>query len=94
MGRSVNQSGCIFLKISPLHVGRCGHICNASYAVNRDARGLHIGERLVKDCLEQGKAHGFGVLQFNAVVATNLHARHLYERLDFIQLAPYREAFV
>ena len=85
--KSINAvNGCIFLKISPLHVGRCGHICNASYAVNRDARGLHIGERLVKDCLEQGKAHGFGVLQFNAVVATNLHARHLYERLDFIQL--------
>ena len=72
--------------LHPNNVGRCGHICNASYAVDRDTRGLHIGERLVKDCLEQGKAHGFGVLQFNAVVATNLHARHLYERLDFVQL--------
>ena len=72
--------------LHPNNVGRCGHICNASYAVDRDARGMHIGERLVKDCLEQGKAQGFGVLQFNAVVATNLHARHLYERLDFVQL--------
>ena len=72
--------------LHPNNIGRCRHICNASYAVDRDARGLHIGEKLVKDCLEQGKLHGFGVLQFNAVVASNTHARHLYERLGFIQL--------
>lgn len=72
--------------LHPNNVGRCGHICNASYAVDRDARGLHIGEKLVKDCLVQGKAHGYGVLQFNAVVASNTHARHLYERLGFTQL--------
>ena len=72
--------------LHPNNIGRCGHICNASYAVDRDARGLHIGEKLVKDCLEQGKQHGFGVLQFNAVVASNIHARHLYERLGFVQL--------
>ena len=72
--------------LHPNNVGRCGHICNASYAVRRDARGLHIGEKLVTDCLAQGKAHGFKVLQFNAVVACNIHARHLYERLGFVQL--------
>lgn len=72
--------------LHPNNVGRCGHICNASYAVDRDARGLHIGEKLVKDCLVKGKAHGYGVLQFNAVVASNTHARHLYERLGFTQL--------
>ena len=32
-----------------------GHICNASYAVERTARGLHIGEKLVSDCLKQGR---------------------------------------
>lgn len=72
--------------LHPNNVGRCGHICNASYAVSKDARGLHIGEKLVSDCLMQGREHGFRVLQFNAVVATNIHARHLYERLGFTQL--------
>jgi L-amino acid N-acyltransferase YncA len=72
--------------LHPNNIGRCGHICNASYAVAAASRGLHIGESLVKDCLEQGKVHGFRVLQFNAVVATNTHARHLYERLGFKQL--------
>ena len=72
--------------LHPNNVGRCGHICNASYAVERAARGLHAGGALVSDCLRQGRAHGFRVLQFNAVVASNTHARHLYERLGFIQL--------
>ena len=79
--------------LHPNNVGRCGHICNASYAVSRDSRGLHIGEQLVKDCLIQGKEHGYGVLQFNAVVATNVHARHLYERLGFIQLGTIPKGF-
>ncbi len=72
--------------LHPNNVGRCGHICNASYAVSRDARGRHIGEQLVIDCLEKGKMLGFRVLQFNAVVESNSHARHLYERLGFKQL--------
>ena len=72
--------------LHPNNVGRCGHICNASYAVNSKCRGQHIGEQLVKDCLEKAKEIGFRVLQFNAVVESNTHARHLYERLGFNQL--------
>lgn len=72
--------------LHPNNVGRCGHIANASYAVSSENRGLHIGEKLVRDCIAQAKAHGFGILQFNAVVATNIHARHLYERIGFKQL--------
>ena len=72
--------------LHPNNVGRCGHICNASYAVSSDARGRHIGEMLVKDCLRMGHELGFRVLQFNAVVESNVHARHLYERLGFVQL--------
>lgn len=79
--------------LHPNNVGRCGHICNASYAVSSGSRGLHIGEKLVADCLIQGKRHGFDILQFNAVVATNIHARHLYERLGFIQLGTIPRGF-
>ncbi len=76
--------GCYILH--PNNVGRCGHIANASYAVASEYRGLHIGEKLVADCLVQGKRNGFRILQFNAVVASNIHARHLYERLGFTGL--------
>ena len=79
--------------LHPNNIGRCGHICNASYAVSRDSRGLHIGEKLVSDCLKQGAVHGFKILQFNAVVATNIHARHLYERLGFVQLGVIPKGF-
>lgn len=79
--------------LHPNNVGRCGHICNASYAVSSECRGMHIGEKLVLDCLVQGKKHGFGVLQFNAVVKTNTHARHLYERLGFVQLGTIPKGF-
>lgn len=72
--------------LHPNNVGRCSHICNASYAVSLNSRGLHIGEKLVCDSLIQGKKYNFRILQFNAVVASNLSARHLYEKLGFIQL--------
>lgn len=72
--------------LHPNNVGRCGHICNASYAVRSDVRGLHIGEKLAADCLCQAERYGYKILQFNAVVASNIHARHLYERLGFVLL--------
>ena len=69
--------------LHPNNIGRCGHICNASYAVDHDSRGRHVGEKLVLDSLAQGKRLGFRLMQFNAVVASNVHARHLYERVGF-----------
>ena len=72
--------------LHPNNVGRCGHIANTSYAVSSDSRGKGVGRALVVDSLARGREHGFRILQFNAVVATNASARHLYESLDFVQL--------
>ncbi len=72
--------------LHPNNVGRCGHICNASYAVRADLRGRHIGELLVKHCMAKAKELGFGILQFNAVVRTNENALKLYKKLGFTQL--------
>ena len=41
--------------LHPNNVGRCGHICNASYAVSSSCRGQHIGEKLVLDCIQKEK---------------------------------------
>lgn len=79
--------------LHPNNVGRCGHICNTSYAVCSKSRGQHIGEQLVLDSLYQAKKHGFLLLQFNAVVESNTHARHLYERLGFVPLGTIRNGF-
>ncbi len=79
--------------LHPNNVGRCGHICNASYAVSAKRRGQHIGEKLVMDCIAQAKKIGFSILQFNAVVESNIHARHLYERIGFTQLGVIPNGF-
>lgn len=79
--------------LHPNNIGRCSHICNASYAVDSKSRGQHIGEQLVLDSLEQAKKHNFKILQFNAVVETNIHARNLYQRLGFIQLGTIPNGF-
>ena len=72
--------------LHPNNVGRCGHICNTSYAVKSGLRGRHIGEKLVRHSMEQGKTLGYRILQFNAVVATNANALHLYKKLGFTRL--------
>ena len=77
----------------PNNVGRCGHICNASYAVRSDMRGKHIGEALVSDCIKKAAEIGFGILQFNAVVATNKAALSLYKKLGFVQLGTIPNGF-
>ena len=79
--------------LHPNNVGRCGHIANASYAVSAQFRGLHIGEKLVSDCIFRAHQCGFKILQFNAVVESNVHARHLYERLGFKQLGTIPNGF-
>lgn len=80
--------------LHPNNVGRCGHICNASYAVTSELRGQHIGEQLVKDCMKTAKALGYRILQFNAVVKSNHAALHLYEKLGFQQLGTIPGGFL
>ncbi len=69
------------------------HICNTSYAISSEYRGQHIGEQLVLDSLCPAKKHEFVILQLNAVVESNTHARHLYERLGFVQLGTIPNGF-
>lgn len=80
--------------LHPNNVGRCGHICNASYAVSSSARGKGVGRKLVSDCLKRAKKYGFKILQFNAVVRTNKPARKLYESLGFVGLGVIPKGFL
>ena len=80
--------------LHPNNVGRCGHISNASFAVRRDARGKGIGDTLVRDCLARARELGFTLMQFNAVVAANAPALHLYEKLGFIRLGVIPRGFL
>ena len=80
--------------LHPNNIGRCGHICNASYAVAQNMRGMHIGEQLVKHCIQKAKEKNYKILQFNAVVSTNLRALKLYKKLGFVQLGTIPNGFL
>jgi L-amino acid N-acyltransferase YncA len=80
--------------LHPNNIGRCGHIANASYAVDAGLRGKGVGRSLVQDCMIQARKLGFRILQFNAVVATNLGAIHLYEKLGFHRLGTIEQGFL
>lgn len=80
--------------LHPNNVGRCGHLCNASYAVGSAFRGHGIGEALVRHSIEKGKTLGFRILQFNAVVASNKPALALYEKLGFTRLGVIPDGFL
>lgn len=79
--------------LHPNNIGRCGHLANASYAVRSSARGKKIGEKLVVHSLNKARELGFGVLQFNAVVKSNLGAIRLYEKLGFVSLGEIPNGF-
>uniref|UniRef100_A9A737 GCN5-related N-acetyltransferase n=1 Tax=Methanococcus maripaludis (strain C6 / ATCC BAA-1332) TaxID=444158 RepID=A9A737_METM6 len=72
--------------LHPNNIGRCGHIANSSYAVKLGQRGKSIGKKLVEHSLKIAKEKGYRILQFNAVVASNEVALHLYNKLGFNQL--------
>lgn len=61
--------------LHPNNVGRCGHICNASYAVKSIQRGKHIGEILVTDCLK--KQRKSVTVYFNLMLLSQLINMHL-----------------
>jgi len=79
--------------LHPNNIGRCGHICNASYAVSSAMRGKGIGRALVTHCLAKAKELGFSILQFNAVVASNTAALSLYKKLGFVRLGTIPRGF-
>lgn len=80
--------------LKPNSIGRCGHICNASYAVKKSIRGHGIGEKLVIHSMKKAKELSFKILQFNAVTKSNRYALRLYEKLGFIKLGTIPEGFL
>ena len=87
IARDIEKNSIVGLYIlHPNNIGRCGHLANASYAVDSRYRGQHIGELLVKHCIAKAGELGFRILHFNAVVAPNVQALKLYKKLGFVQL--------
>lgn len=80
--------------VHPNNIGRCAHVANASYAVAKASRGLGLGTALVEDSLRQATRLGFRGMQFNAVVASNEAALHIYDSLGFKRIGTIPGGFV
>lgn len=80
--------------LHPNNIGRCGHICNASYAVDKNIRGKGVGEALVRDCIKQGAKLGYKILQFNAVVLSNEATHRLYKKIGFNEIGIVKKAIL
>ncbi len=82
-----------FYILHPNNIGRCSHIANASYGVDKSARGCGVGKALVEDSLKRLSGLGFIAMQFNAVVSTNTVAVRLYEKLGFDRIGTVKNGF-
>ncbi|MBR1811147.1 MAG: GNAT family N-acetyltransferase [Clostridia bacterium] len=83
-----------FYILHPNDEGRRAHVANASFAMRREFRGQHLGKPLVAHCIQQAKDCGFKGMQFNAVVADNAPALHIYESLGFQRIGAVSNGFL
>jgi len=69
--------------LKPNQPGLGDHVANAGYMVAPEARGRGVAGRMCEHSLETARAAGFTAMQFNAVVATNEAAIHLWKKHGF-----------
>lgn len=80
---AVVDNKCVgFYILHPNSSGRCGHIANALYIVEKSYRKHGIGTALVKHSLNKAKEHDFSIMQYNSVVANN-DSVNIYLKLGF-----------
>jgi L-amino acid N-acyltransferase YncA len=79
--------------VGPNKPGRGSHVATASFMVDAAARGLGVGRSLGEHALAAARADGYASMQFNAVVASNTGAVHLWQELGFDIIGTVPEAF-
>jgi len=80
-------------KMGPNRPGRGGHIATGSFMVDPAHAGRGVGRALGEFLIDWARREGYHGIQFNAVVATNVAAVHLWQALGFNILATVPEAF-
>lgn len=74
-------------------VGLSDHIANAGWMVAPEHQGRGIGRPFAEHVLDEARRFGYRAMQFNAVVATNTGAVHLWESLGFEIVGTVPDAF-
>jgi len=69
--------------LRPNRPGLGGHVANAGFMVDPDARRSGIGRLMGEHALEEARRLGYRAMQFNFVVSTNTWALKLWRQLGF-----------
>lgn len=80
-------------ELHPNQAGGGSHVANAGFMVSAESSGRGIGRALATHVIKAATDDGYRAMQFNAVVATNVGAVHLWETLGFRILATVPGAF-
>jgi len=73
--------------------GPGAHVANAGFIVAAEAGGRGLGEALCAHALDMARAKGFLAMQFNFVVASNMRAVRLWQRMGFVIAGRVPRAF-
>lgn len=92
---AVDEAGALLgtTKFGPNQLGPGSHIANASFMVAPNGRGRGVGRALGEAVIREAARAGYHAMQFNAVVAANHAAVHLWQALGFEIIGTAPEAF-
>ncbi|SDL09061.1 L-amino acid N-acyltransferase YncA [Nonomuraea maritima] len=93
---AVDESGAVLgtAKMNRNHMGNGSHVASASYMVAPAHQGRGVGRALCAYTLDWARTAGYRMMQFNAVVETNVAAVELYRSLGFEVLGTLPEGFL
>ena len=74
--------------------GGGAHVANCGYMTARHATGRGVASAMAKHSLAHARVLGYTAMQFNFVIATNVGAIRLWEKLGFATLARLPGAFM
>lgn len=83
--------GTYYIKAN--QAGGGAHVCNCGYMVASGAQGRGIARMMCEQSQERAVALGFRAMQFNFVLATNVGAIGLWQKLGFEEVGRLPEAF-
>ncbi len=73
--------------------GGGAHVCNCGYIVSEAARGQGLARRMCEHSQDEARALGYRAMQFNFVLASNVGAVGLWQRLGFDTVGTIPDAF-
>ncbi len=69
--------------LMPNRQGGGAHVANCGFMTAAEAAGKGVATNMCRHALDTARAQGFRFMQFNSVVATNIRAIALWERMGF-----------